>query len=84
MGKNKITLLENGNEIIFGPASSTFVNDFRYLFHSPSTELPERGGDGGGIHALYDIRDPIGKGSFATVNRGIDRKTGSVGLLLLA
>lgn len=78
VGKNKVTRLESGNEIVFGPASSTFVNDFRYIFQSKTVAIPTIKGDGGGIHALYDIRDPIGKGSFATVKRGIERLTGKV------
>lgn len=79
VGKNKVTILESGDEIIFGPASASFVNDFRYIFQAPTLSPDmEMGGDGGGIHVLYDVREQIGKGSFATVRRGIQRGTGKV------
>ena len=31
---------------------------------------------GGGVHAQYDLRDVLGKGSFATVQRAMSRETG--------
>lgn len=32
----------------------------------------------GGLYSLYDVRDQIGKGSFATVKRAIERSTGQM------
>lgn len=82
-----MTPLEHGNEIIFGPATAHFSYDFRYIFQLPGNALVttsrvnpfvhEYGGTSdSGIHDLYDIREQIGKGSFASVRLGIQRSTG--------
>lgn len=80
-----MTLLESGDEIIFGPATSSFANDFRFVFQGPSSNSAAANqpwgineSSGGGIHAKYDVREQIGKGSFATVRKGIQRDTGKM------
>lgn len=80
-----MTLLEPGDEIIFGAATSSFMNDFRYVFQGPhGTTVPNAQpwgiaeSSGGGIHDKYDVREQIGKGSFATVRKGIQRATGNM------
>lgn len=82
VGKGKVTLLEPGDEVIFGAATSSFLNDFRYIFQGPSRAGPRLWGiaesSGGGIHDKYDVREQIGKGSFATVRKGIQRATGNM------
>ncbi|KAL8278358.1 hypothetical protein RQP46_009250 [Phenoliferia psychrophenolica] len=85
VGKGKVTLLEPGDEIIFGAATSSFMNDFRYVFKGPhGTRAPNAQpwgiaeSSGGGIHDKYDVREQIGKGSFATVRKGIQRATGNM------
>ncbi|KAI5480399.1 ser/thr/tyr protein kinase RAD53 [Pseudohyphozyma bogoriensis] len=76
VGKGNITLLESGDEIIFGPPSGpTGGVDFRYFFQGPASAASvERTG----VYAEYDVREQIGKGSFATVNKGIRRSDGKM------
>ncbi|KAM0746431.1 Pkinase-domain-containing protein [Meredithblackwellia eburnea MCA 4105] len=96
VGKNKVTLLSPGDDIIFGPATTSFDADFRYIFQCPPPAFtPSQGGgagdgggvgigapwgiaesDGGGIHELYEVREQIGKGSFASVRKAIRRSDG--------
>ncbi|KAK4699362.1 ser/thr/tyr protein kinase RAD53, partial [Phenoliferia sp. Uapishka_3] len=87
VGKGKITLLESGDEIIFGPATTSFTNDFRYIFQGPHGSKSSSNSNqpwgiaessGGGIHEKYDVREQIGKGSFATVRKGIRRSDGKM------
>lgn len=75
-------MLNSGDEIIFGPTSASPMMDFRYLFQSalPTTDKFDSDA-GGGIYKLYDVRETLGKGSFATVRKGIHRTTGKVSLL---
>lgn len=80
-----MTVLENGNSVVFGHVTNDFVNDFRYSFQGPDngSSRPSQQGDAAessrqGIYAAYEIREQIGKGSFATVHRGVQRSTGKI------
>lgn len=81
VGKKNTTTLLNGDEIVFGPATSSLLNDFRYIFQSPSTNPPafHTTESPSGINVLYDLRGAtkIGKGSFATVYSVIRRLDGT-------
>ncbi|POY73642.1 hypothetical protein BMF94_3177 [Rhodotorula taiwanensis] len=90
VGKGKVTVLESGDPIVFGPASTDFDQEFRYIFQcDPSLtssrtadpyglgELSQsQSADGTSIHSFYEVREQIGKGSFATVRKGVRRRDG--------
>ncbi|GAA5892367.1 uncharacterized protein JCM6883_007334 [Sporobolomyces salmoneus] len=86
IGKNKVTILEPGDSIIFGPATIDFGNDFRYIFQSPpinssSTDpygLGELSQSGSKVFSKYEVREQIGKGSFASVRKGVRRSDGTM------
>ncbi|KAM0788863.1 hypothetical protein ACM66B_002948 [Microbotryomycetes sp. NB124-2] len=88
VGKGNKTIIEPGDQIIFGPISEDWAADFRYTFQGPSarnvnssTASSNPWGDqsnGGGIHQAYELREQIGKGSFATVHKGVQRSTGKL------
>jgi len=78
--KGEVTVLGSGDTIIFGPPGTSNADDFRYTFQGRQS-VADRDklfgdSDGGGIREKYDVMEQIGKGSFATVRRAIDRKTG--------
>ncbi|BGP54975.1 hypothetical protein JCM8202v2_002563 [Rhodotorula sphaerocarpa] len=91
VGKGRVTVLESGDPIVFGPASTDFDQEFRYIFQcDPSLALSSRASDpynlgelsdsqsadGTSIHSFYEVREQIGKGSFATVRKGVRRRDG--------
>ncbi|GAA6014841.1 hypothetical protein JCM10207_002198 [Rhodosporidiobolus poonsookiae] len=86
VGKNNMTVLDPGDEVIFGPFSSNFDSDFRYVFKAPSSlssasdpyNLGELSQGGNGIHSEYEVREQLGKGSFAVVRKGIRRSDGKM------
>jgi hypothetical protein len=86
VGKGKVTILEPGDTIIFGPASIDFGNDFRYIFQCPPINssqsdpygLGELSQSGSKVHSKYEVREQIGKGSFASVRRGVRRADGTI------
>ncbi|BGO90811.1 hypothetical protein NBRC10512_000126 [Rhodotorula toruloides] len=94
VGKGNITVLEPGDLIVFGPASANFDDDFRYVFQcdpslNPSSssaadpyglgELSQsQNAEGRSIHQYYEVREQLGKGSFATVRKGVRRADGVV------
>ncbi|BGP23930.1 ser/thr/tyr protein kinase RAD53 [Rhodotorula toruloides] len=94
VGKGNITVLEPGDLIVFGPASANFDDDFRYVFqcdpnlHPSSSssgdpyglgELSQsQNAEGRSIHQFYEVREQLGKGSFATVRKGVRRADGVV------
>lgn len=81
IAKGQVTVLGSGDTVVFGPPSMNPIEDFRYTFHGRQS-VAERDklfgptSDGGGIQAKYEVMEQIGKGSFATVRRAIDRTTG--------
>ncbi|GAA5987117.1 hypothetical protein JCM10908_001032 [Rhodotorula pacifica] len=90
ISKGNVTILESGDPIIFGPASADFDHEFRYIFQcDPSLgssrpsdpyglgELSQsQSADGTSIHSFYEVREQIGKGSFAVVRKGVRRSDG--------
>ncbi|GAA5861228.1 hypothetical protein JCM3774_002234 [Rhodotorula dairenensis] len=90
VSKGNVTILESGDPIVFGPASADFDHEFRYIFQcdpaldasrSPDPyglgELSQsQGADGTSIHSFYEVREQIGKGSFAVVRKGVRRSDG--------
>ncbi|KAF9452361.1 Pkinase-domain-containing protein [Macrolepiota fuliginosa MF-IS2] len=75
IGKNCTRVLREGNEIAFGsPAPQPQYEgkqDYRFIFRLLSGGEPNDG-----VHAHYDITHELGKGSFATVMKAIERSTG--------
>ncbi|EKM80931.1 hypothetical protein AGABI1DRAFT_37595 [Agaricus bisporus var. burnettii JB137-S8] len=73
VGKGSTRVLREGNEIAFGsPTPQTDdKQDYRFIFRLMSGGDPEDG-----IHAHYDLTHELGKGSFATVMKAIERRTG--------
>ncbi|KAK4057970.1 hypothetical protein OIO90_001189 [Microbotryomycetes sp. JL221] len=87
VGKGNRTIIEPGDEIIFGPASGDWSADFRYTFKGPSnsgtTNLRAKSfgfeeADQSGIKQAYELREQIGKGSFASVYKGVQKSTGKL------
>ncbi|GAA6010087.1 hypothetical protein JCM11491_005861 [Sporobolomyces phaffii] len=86
IGKNRVTILEPGDSIIFGPASVDFGNDFRYVFQCPPSNsshsdpygLGELSQSGSKVFSRYEVREQIGKGSFASVRKGVRRSDGTM------
>ncbi|GAA6063026.1 hypothetical protein JCM10212_001805 [Sporobolomyces blumeae] len=86
VGRGKITILEPGDSIIFGPASVDFGNDFRYVFQCPPTNstsadpygLGELSQSASKVFSEYEVREQIGKGSFASVRKGVRRRDGTM------
>ncbi|GAA6033636.1 hypothetical protein JCM8097_004360 [Rhodosporidiobolus ruineniae] len=87
VGKGNVTILESGDSIVFGPATGTLTNEFRYLFQGPPVssasadpyglgELSQ--GSSSGIFADYEVREQLGKGSFAVVRKGVRRSDGKM------
>ncbi|SCV70766.1 BQ2448_3528 [Microbotryum intermedium] len=85
VGKDSVTVIENGDIIVFGPANPEFVDEYRFVFRGPTQpghvhrsdkpwpvdESKERN-----IYRSYEIREQLGKGSFAIVWKGVQRATG--------
>ncbi|KAL5507638.1 hypothetical protein ACEPAH_7094 [Sanghuangporus vaninii] len=74
IGRGMTAMLQEGNEIIFGPYSQAMTPDnHRYIFRYLADGLPQ-----GGVHKYYDIGTEIGHGSFATVYRAVGREDGQL------
>ncbi|KAI5117858.1 hypothetical protein M0805_007701 [Coniferiporia weirii] len=73
IGRNKSAILRDGNEIAFGQWVTTHSgpDDFRFIFRLAAGGMPTQG-----LHAHYDIGNELGRGSFATVMRAVNRTTG--------
>ncbi|KIY67911.1 Pkinase-domain-containing protein [Cylindrobasidium torrendii FP15055 ss-10] len=74
IGKGKQRLLRQGDEISFGtvvPQPASALDDYRFLFR-----LLAGGGTQEGMYAEYDLISELGKGSFATVMKALERQTG--------
>ncbi|GAA5860552.1 hypothetical protein JCM8547_000338 [Rhodosporidiobolus lusitaniae] len=86
VGKGNVTILETGDSIVFGPASANMDDEFRYVFQGPSTStassdpygLGELSQGSCGIFQDYEVREQLGKGSFATVRKGVRRSDGQI------
>ncbi|GAA5994353.1 serine/threonine-protein kinase [Rhodotorula paludigena] len=92
VGKGNVTIVESGDNIVFGPPSN-LDDEFSYLLQldtsAPSSshgidpyglgdlsQSQSTHGDGRSIHTAYEVREQIGKGSFATVRKGVRRSDG--------
>lgn len=79
-----MTIVEPGDSIVFGPMSNDFSADFRYVFQGPTSGvstakgLEGAEGGGGGLFEAYEVREQIGKGSFASVRKGVQKRTGKL------
>lgn len=74
IGKHQKRLLRQGDEISFGtvlPQVASALDDYRFLFR-----LVAGGGPQEGMYAEYDLISELGKGSFATVMKALERQTG--------
>ncbi|EIW83460.1 kinase-like protein [Coniophora puteana RWD-64-598 SS2] len=74
IGKGKSGILKDGNEIAFGQHRSqpeSPSEDYRFIYRHMASGPPK-----GGLHAFYDLGHELGKGSFATVMKGLSRQTG--------
>ncbi|PPQ83126.1 hypothetical protein CVT24_002468 [Panaeolus cyanescens] len=74
IGKGLTKLLREGNEIAFGTAVPQLVNpleDYRFIYRHVAGGPPTEG-----LYAKYDLGSELGKGSFATVRKAVNRETG--------
>ncbi|KAL9711831.1 hypothetical protein Ac2012v2_004904 [Leucoagaricus gongylophorus] len=73
IGKHCTRVLREGNEIGFGShqPQSDGNQDYRFIFRLMSGSPPTDG-----LHVYYDVTNELGKGSFATVMKAIERSTG--------
>ncbi|GAA5914743.1 hypothetical protein JCM6882_002730 [Rhodosporidiobolus microsporus] len=86
VGKNNVTILESGASIVFGPVTGSIDTDFRYVFEgAPATSasvdpygLGELSQADSGIFNDYEVREQLGKGSFAVVRKGVRRSDGKM------
>ena len=70
--KGQSRILRDGNEIAFGSPmqQQNPLEDYRYIYrHLAPSELT-------GIHAHYDMGHELGRGTFATVMKAINRTSG--------
>lgn len=80
MDKGSTTVLEPGSHIVFGPRHH-HSTDFAYFFDGPRA-AGESGSSSGidynlsGLGFEYEVQKQIGKGSFATVRKGVCKATG--------
>ena len=74
IGKGSTSFLKNGDVISFGTWNQfSSPDEFHYIYRYVADGRPSKG-----IYASYDIGEQIGRGSFATVFKGICRATGEV------
>ncbi|KAJ3886995.1 CAMK/RAD53 protein kinase [Lentinula edodes] len=75
LGKGVSRILPDGAEVAFGspgPSSTQPTEDYRFIFrHTASGQQQEDG-----FYGLYDSHDQLGRGTFASVVRCLERKTG--------
>ncbi|KAJ2931453.1 hypothetical protein H1R20_g5592, partial [Candolleomyces eurysporus] len=74
IGKSQTRILREGNEIAFGtPAAQpqSPFEDYRFIYRHVAGGPPTTG-----LYAFYDIGTELGKGSFATVMKAVNRETG--------
>ncbi|OSD06682.1 Pkinase-domain-containing protein [Trametes coccinea BRFM310] len=75
IGKGHHKVLRDGNEIAFGtcvpqPANEG-IEDYRFVYRHLAAGPP------GGLHAYYDLHHELGKGSFATVMKALNKAEGT-------
>ncbi|KAM5536730.1 hypothetical protein V8D89_009657 [Ganoderma adspersum] len=73
IGKHKVKILRDGNEIAFGTALSQHhlnggLEDYRFIYRHMACGPATRG-----LHKHYDVQHELGKGSFATVMKALHR-----------
>ncbi|CDO76220.1 hypothetical protein BN946_scf184894.g9 [Trametes cinnabarina] len=75
IGKGQHKVLRNGNEIAFGTAvpqpANGGIEDYRFVYRHMAGGPPERG-----LYAHYDLHHELGKGSFATVMKALNKADG--------
>ncbi|KAI9067527.1 Pkinase-domain-containing protein [Trametes sanguinea] len=76
IGKGHHKVLRDGNEIAFGtclpqPANGG-IEDYRFVYRHLAGRPPSRG-----LHAYYDLHHELGKGSFATVMKALNKAEGT-------
>ncbi|EIW77784.1 kinase-like protein, partial [Coniophora puteana RWD-64-598 SS2] len=79
IGKGRSRILKDGNEIAFGHSVAQPerpLEDYRFIYRHMAYRHMASGPPKVGLHAFYDIGHEIGKGSFATVVRGLSLQTG--------
>ncbi|KAK0213381.1 kinase-like domain-containing protein [Desarmillaria ectypa] len=74
LGKNKLCILKDGDEIAFGTTMPQETEDYRFIFHTHKTSLQEY--DRGELYKHYELAHQIGEGSFGTVSKGMSLATG--------
>ncbi|KAG7442596.1 kinase-like protein [Guyanagaster necrorhizus] len=74
LGKGKSQLLHDGDLIAFGTAMPQDSEDYRFVFHTHTTDLQEF--DRGELYLHYEISHKLGSGSFGTVSKGMCLATG--------
>ncbi|KIK69379.1 hypothetical protein GYMLUDRAFT_53800 [Collybiopsis luxurians FD-317 M1] len=74
VGRGNTRVLVDGAEIAFGSTTAVGnpLEDYRFIFrHTASGQPPEEG-----FYALYDTAYQLGRGSFASVVKCVERSTG--------
>ncbi|KAH6913842.1 CAMK/RAD53 protein kinase [Coprinopsis sp. MPI-PUGE-AT-0042] len=74
IGKGNTRILRDGNEIAFGTPFAQNDNpmeDYRFIYRHTAVGPPTTG-----LYAYYDLSSELGKGSFATVMKAMNRATG--------
>ena len=73
IGKGKSRILREGNEITFGPSTSIESQDVRWLYRQ--IRKPNANSESG-VWEKYEMGSELGRGTFASVFRCMDRNTG--------
>ena len=63
--------MREGNEISFGTYQPQTIDDYRYIYRHLAT-----GGPTEGLHAHYELTEELGKGTFATVMKAMNKSNG--------
>jgi serine/threonine/tyrosine protein kinase RAD53 len=72
INRGQSAILRDGNEIAFGSPKQeqSSPDDYRFIYrHLAAMDLT-------GVHALYDMKHELGRGTFTTVMKAISRTTG--------
>ncbi|KAJ3510201.1 hypothetical protein NMY22_g16043 [Coprinellus aureogranulatus] len=74
VGRGHTRVIRDGNEIAFGtpaPQPQSPKEDYRFIYRHMAAGAPTTG-----FYAYYDVGVELGKGSFATVMKAVNRSTG--------